>query len=185
MFFCEQCVFYTHSRHSLCEHTFEKHRPKPSTDPRSFDLLFVTRCVDGTFALCMDSLGKNDPPLVVSSKTAPQRKSAKEKKPVKQKRQNKTQASTLATGSPAKEEVRQVYIFMKHRRSYSPKEPTCLHSLSVEYQICREHTIRHMSHTQEILKRRRIRTKLNVGRMIDVIGACLKDIVNNIVSADR
>ncbi|CAF1004895.1 unnamed protein product [Adineta ricciae] len=61
MFFCDQCSFYTYSHYSLTQHMFEKHLPpvtehaRDFSNPKSFDLLYVTRCPDGTFALCMDS----------------------------------------------------------------------------------------------------------------------------------
>ena len=181
MFVCEQCSFYTYSHHSFCQHTFEKHRPPTSNDqrdPRSFDLLFVTRRADGTFALCTDPSEKKDSLTVVPPKTPSQRKPVKRKNARK-----KAHSSPVVTSAPTKKEsVAHAYIFMKHRRSYSSKQPTSLHSLSAEYQICREHTIRHMSHTQKTLKRRKTRQRINTGRSIDLIGECLKGIVNSIVS---
>ena len=185
MFVCEQCSFYTYSHHSFCQHTFEKHHPPVSNDqqdPRSFDLLFVTQCVDGTFALCAAPSGKKDPLTVVSPKTPTQQKPVKRKNPRK-----KAQPSSVVTRTPMKKKsVGHAYIFMKHRQGYSSTQPTYLHSLSAEYQICREHTIRHMSHTQKTLKRRKAGQKVNAGRSIDLIDECLKAIANSVVSdADR
>lgn len=181
MFVCEQCSFYTHSHHGFRQHTFEKHRPPTSNDqcdPRIFELLFVTRCADGTFALCADPSEKKDPSTVVPSKPPPKRKPVKRKNPRK-----KAQPLPEVSRTPTKKEsVAHAYIFMKHRRSYSSQQPTCLHSLSAEYQICREHTIRHMSRTQKTLKRRKPGQKLNADRSIDLIGECMKGIVNSVVS---
>jgi hypothetical protein len=65
---------------------FEKHNFNSIEDiheplnPKSFDLLYVTRCSDGTFALCMDSslslsttttnkISTNDQRFIISSAT--------------------------------------------------------------------------------------------------------------------
>ncbi|CAM4768355.1 unnamed protein product [Rotaria magnacalcarata] len=79
MFFCDQCPFYAYSHFNLSQHMFEKHicnlneNANDSENPKSFDLLYVTRCSDGTFALCMDSsshkVSTNDQRLIISSAT--------------------------------------------------------------------------------------------------------------------
>jgi hypothetical protein len=74
---------------------------------------------------------------------------------------------------------------MKHRRCYSVQYPPCLHSLAIEYSICREHTIRHMCGTQRILKKRKPIPKPTVLRLHDEVAVCLKTIVNNIVNLEE
>ncbi|CAF1217471.1 unnamed protein product [Rotaria magnacalcarata] len=79
MFFCDQCPFYAYSHFNLSQHMFEKHicnlneNANDSENPKSFNLLYVTRCSDGTFALCMDSsshkVSTNDQRLIISSAT--------------------------------------------------------------------------------------------------------------------
>jgi hypothetical protein len=59
------------------------------------------------------------------------------------------------------------------------------HSLTIEYNICREHTIRYMSHTQEIEKRRKFFNKFHNTRLIDEVANCLKTIVNHIVDVEE
>jgi hypothetical protein len=95
---------------------------------------------------------------------------------------NPQPSSSVIPKRPAiKEKQSNTYVLMKHRRCYSNRHPPCLHSLSLEYNICREHTIRHMCHTQGILNRRKFKPKLNKCNLIDEVALCLKTIVNHIV----
>jgi hypothetical protein len=210
MFFCDQCSFYTYSHYNLSQHLFEKHSINLIEDiteplnPKAFDLLYVTRCVDGTFALCMDSsltqtnkiANTTDQRLIISSATLneqPQNKSST-KKIIKQKELPTEEDNEVVfvpekrdapVRSKVKEKTNQTYALMKHRRCYSLKKSTCLHSLTLEYNICREHTIRHLSKTEDILKRRRFLRKFSKTRLIDEIANCLRTIVNQIVDNEE
>jgi len=219
MFFCDRCSFYTYSSYNLSQHLFEKHNLNlieeinEPLNPKSFDLLYVTRCSDGTFALCMDSsssssssttttnkISNNDQRFIISSATPndqQQNKPAK-KKLLKQKEFPNEEDNDIfllpekpyinnrsLIRSKRSEKPNQTYVVMKHRRCYSMKKLPCLHSLTLEYNICREHTIRHMSHTQNITKRRKFLTKFSKTRLIDEVASCLKTIVNNIVNSEE
>jgi hypothetical protein len=83
--------------------------------------------------------------------------------------------------SPEKGKQNQTFVLMKHRRCFSMKKSRCLHSLTLEYNICREHTIRHMCHTQGILKPRKFLTKFNTTLITDEVVSCLRTIVNQVV----
>ena len=98
---------------------------------------------------------------------------------------NPSSSSSIAKRSVLKEKQSNTYVLMKHRRCYSAKSLPCLHSLTLEYKICREHTIRHMSHTQELFKRRGLKPKSNIIRLIDEAANCLKSIVNNVVEMEE
>jgi hypothetical protein len=183
----------------------EIHEP---LNPKSFDLLYVTRCSDGTFALCMDSslsttnkISTNDQQFIISSATpTDQHQNKLPKKKILQKNQlsreedndivlitdkRETNHRRSLVQSKRKEKHNQTYVIMKHRRCYSMKKPSYSHSLTLEYNICREHTIRYMSHTQEIEKRRNFLNKFHNTRLIDEVANCLKTIVNNIVNAEE
>jgi len=220
MFFCEQCSFYTYSYYNLSQHIFEKHNLNlieeinEPLNPKSFDLLYVTRCSDGTFALCMDSSSSpttttttttnkvinNDQRLIISSATpndqhqikSPKKKIFKQKESLKEQNNDVVVLSEkrdinhrLLIDPKRKEKQNQTYVLMKHRRCYSMKKPSCLHSLTLEYNICREHTIRHMCQTQNIFKRRKFLTKFRNTRLIDEVASCLKTIVNTIVNSEE
>jgi hypothetical protein len=220
MFFCDQCSFYTYSYYNLAQHLFEKHNLNLIEDineplnPKTFDLLYVTRCLDGTFALCMDSsssslsattttnkISNNDQRFIISSATpndqhqtkSPKKKILKPKELLNNDEDNdivvlseKHDINTRSLTRPKrKEKLNQTYVLMKHRRCYSMKKIPCLHSLTLEYNICREHTIRHMCHTQDILKRRKFLNKFHQTRLIDEVANCLKTIVNNIVNNEE
>ncbi|CAF3603152.1 unnamed protein product [Adineta steineri] len=212
MFFCEQCSFYTYSHYTLSQHIFEKHSvTEPIHDPanpKAYDLLYVTRCQDGTFALCMDSSSSDttnkanntNQQLIISSATYNDQQQNKplKKKPLKQKellneddndivllteKCNTNHRSTICLKE--KEKNYQSYVLIKHRRFYSLKKPLCLHSLILEYNICREHTIRHMCQTQDILKRRKFITKFSKTRLVDEVADCLRTIVNDIINSEE
>jgi hypothetical protein len=181
-------------------------------NPKSFDLLYVTRCSDGTFALCMDSssssssatskISTNDQRCIISSATPndqhqnkPPKKKIIQKKQLppeedndivlitdKQETNNHPRSSSVQ--SKRKEKHNQTYIIMKHRRFYSRRKSPYSHPLTLEYNICREHTTRYMSHTQEIEKRRKFLKKFHNTRLIDEVANCLKTIVNQIVDAE-
>jgi len=218
MFFCDQCSFYTYSYYNLSQHLFEKHNLNlieeinEPLNPKSFDLLYVTRCADGTFALCMDSssssssttttnkISNNDQRFVISSATPNDQQQNKppKKKLVKSKEFLNEGDNDIVLLSEKPyinnrslirskriEKSNQTYVVMKHRRSYSMKKLPCLHSLTLEYNICREHTIRHMCHTQNITKQRKFLTKFSKTRLIDEVANCLKTIVNNIVNTEE
>ncbi|CAF0797332.1 unnamed protein product [Rotaria sp. Silwood1] len=231
IFFCHQCSFYTYSHHNLYQHIFEKHHSHfndDNFDPKKLDLLYVTRCQDGTFALCMDSsppqskistssstITHTDEQLSNSSTTnniqKPKRKPLKKKPPVqnkvldtdivllpeKQDIKSQPSSSSLSSSSlsssslPIKkhskstEKQTHTYVLMKHRRCFSGRNPLCLHSLTLEYMICREHTIRRMCKTQGILKRQNIQPKLTALRLIDEVSKCLKTIINDIVNMEE
>ncbi|CAF4282687.1 unnamed protein product [Rotaria sp. Silwood2] len=213
MFFCDQCSFYTYSHYNLTQHMFEKHtlsvheNTNDSLHPKSYDLLYVTRCSDGTFALCMDSSStktnktnnNNDQRLIISSAILNDQHTNKttKKKISKQKDLfNEDDSDILLLSdksdtnhrslinSKEKEKQNQTYVIMKHRRCYLMKKTYRLHSLTIEYNICREHTIRQMCHTQDIIKRRKFLTKFNQIQFIDEIANCLRTIVNHIVNSD-
>ena len=239
IFFCHQCSFYSYSQHNLYQHVFEKHHSIPHTDitdPKSLELLYITRCSDGTFALCMDSSS----PAVASAPVPPQpqppatiskaiekaiekaidatdqniKPKAQKRKPRQKKVQDNeivvlsekrepnpeplpSSSSTVASSSkptslsvipkrPAnKEKPNYTYVLMKHRRCYGSRHPPCLHPLSLEYNICREHTIRHMCHTQGIHKRRKFKPKPMQWNLIDEVALCLKTVINNVVEIEE
>jgi len=218
MFFCDHCSFYTYSYYNLSHHLFEKHNLNlieeinEPLNPKSFDLLYVTRCSDGTFALCMESssssssttttnkISNNDQRFIISSATPndQQQNTSPKKKLVKQKECSNEEDNDIfllseksyinnrsLIRSKRNEKSNQTYVVMKHRRSYSMKKLPCLHSLTLEYNICREHTIRHMCHTQNITKQRKFLTKFSKTRLIDEVANCLKTIVNNIVNTEE
>ncbi|CAF3778570.1 unnamed protein product [Adineta steineri] len=248
IFFCPQCPFYTYSHHSLYQHVFEKHNVNfhcDNTDPKNLDLLYVTRCSDGTFALCMDTSTPTTllsplpppPPLLplppqlatkpdeqIVRKAAvnnekPKRRTPRKKKPKKKAEDDdivflsekhdfnsqpssssslSSMATTIAARKPIlttaattpkspapKEKQTHTYILMKHRRCYAVRNPPCLHALTLEYNICREHTIRHMCHTQKIFKRRNFKIKLHARSLINEIARCLKKVVNKIVNLEE
>jgi hypothetical protein len=202
MFFCKQCSFYTYSYFNLSQHIYEKHNSNlienihESLNPKSFDLLYVTRCTDGTFALCMDSsttnkISNNVQRRIISSAT-PTADQYQTKLPIKQNSPQEGNDIVLITenhrsliNSKRKEKQNQMYILMKHRRCYSIKKKSCLHSLTLEYNICREHTIRQMSHTNDYKKRRKPFKIYSNTRLIDEVANCLKMVVNNIVDNEE
>jgi hypothetical protein len=182
------------------------------------ELLYLTRCPDGTFALCMDSSPPKPPtpppppkpdeqpiippPAVINKKPikpkTPRKKKPKQKKEedndivlIAEKRDtdlqpsSSTSTSTIAKHPKNKEKQPNTYVLMKHRRCYAVKYPPCLHSLSVEYSICREHTIRQMCHTQDIFKRRKFKPNSDIIRLIDEVANCLKTIVNDVVDMEE
>ncbi|CAF1667278.1 unnamed protein product [Rotaria magnacalcarata] len=210
MFFCDQCPFYAYSHFNLSQHMFEKHicnlneNANDSENPKSFDLLYVTRCSDGTFALCMDSsshkVSTNDQRLIISSATP---SNQQQNKPAKKKNSKLKESSNedendaavvsekshtnhrLLKHSKGKGKQNQTYVLMKHRRCYLMKKNSRLHSLTLEYNICREHTIRQMCLTQNILKQRKFLAKLHSTQFIDDIAICLRTIVNRIVNSEE
>jgi hypothetical protein len=84
-----------------------------------------------------------------------------------------------------REKSTNTYVLMKHRRCYSIQSPPCLHSLTLEYNICREHTIRHMCHTQRVLKRRKFIPKPKKLLLIEEVANCLKTIVNHVIDIEE
>lgn len=214
MFFCDQCPFYTYSNYSLSQHVFEKHivtlvdNSNEDSNSKSFDLLYVTRCADGTFALCMDSSpnatnqqsNSNDQRRIISSATFDneQHQNKLTKKTATKstetsrdddndvvvllEKSNKSQRTLIPSKEKGKQN--QTYVLMKHRKCYLMKKTLRLHSLTLEYNICRENTIRQMCHTQNILKRRKFLTKSHKIRFIDEISTCLRTIVNHIVNSE-
>ncbi|CAF1104089.1 unnamed protein product [Rotaria sordida] len=222
MFFCDQCSFYTYSHYNLNQHMFEKHilnvheHINDSSNPKSFDLLYVTRCSDGTFALCMDSSltktnnnnntttttnnnNNNDQRLIISSAVLNDQHTNKisKKKISKQKDffyeddndililSDKSDINHRSLiNSKGKEKQNQTYVIMKHRRCYLMKKTFRLHSLTLEYNICREHTLRQMCHTQDILKPRKFLTKFHQIQFNNEIANCLRTIVNYIINSE-
>jgi hypothetical protein len=202
---------------------FEKHHSIPHTDnidPKSLELLYITRCLDGTFALCMDSSSPSPAPATVpppplppasamTSKanekpTTAAEKITKPKTPKRKPRTKKVQdndiivlaeerdpnpqpssSSEIIKRPVAKEKPSNTYVLMKHRRCYSFRYPPCLHPLTLEYNICREHTIRHMCHTQGTLNRRKLKPKPNEHRLSDDVAMCLKTVVNRVVEIEE
>ena len=213
MFFCDRCSFYTYSHYNLSQHLFEKHNLnlieeiRDPLNPKTFDLLYVTRCPDGTFALCMDSslhpinkLTNTDHRLIISSaalqEQVPKKKLLKQKELLSteedhdivllpEKRAITTTNQRSLIRSKIKEKTNRKYVLMKHRRCYSLKKPTCLHSLTLEYKICREHAIQHICKTENILKRRHFLPKVSNIRLNDVIANCLRTLVNQIVDNEE
>jgi hypothetical protein len=84
-----------------------------------------------------------------------------------------------------KEKQINTYVLMKHRRCFSIRSPPCSHSLSLEYNICREHTMRQMCHTQGLLKRQKVKSNSNVSKLVDEVAFCLKTMVNHIVNTEE
>ncbi|CAF1213810.1 unnamed protein product [Rotaria sordida] len=223
IFFCHQCSFYTYSHHNLYQHIFEKHHSNfndDNFDPKKLDLLYVTRCQDGTFALCMDSSQpKRTTPIISSTIThtdeqlnnssiinnnqKPKRKPPKKKTPIQSKTEDSdivllsekhdtksqpsssSSSSSVTKHSTVTEKQTHTYVLMKHRRCFSNKNPLCLHSLTIEYSICREHTIRRMCKTQGILKRRKFQPKSKIFRLVEEVTKCLKTIVNDVVDMEE
>ncbi len=175
------------------------------------DLLYITRCSDGKFALCMDSSPTPPPtttkidekiisPTTNNTPPKPKRRNPRKKIP-KQKPADKDDdivvlsekpninpqpsSSSITKHPTPKEKPLHKYVLMKHRRCYSINNPTCLHSLTLEYNICRERTIRHMCQTHDILKRRILKPKLNRLSSIYEVAKCLKTIVNDVVNMEE
>ena len=92
--------------------------------------------------------------------------------------------SALIKVLPRKKIPTPTYILMKHRRCYSIRYPPCLHPLTLEYNICREHTIRQMCHTQGPLKRKRFHSKSTPLSIIEAVAKCLKAAVNAIIATE-
>jgi hypothetical protein len=145
-------------------------------------------------------------PIVSSEKT--NKPKTQRKRPPKQKKDQdndivvllekrdinpKPSSSSAATATAAavtkcpivKEKPTKRYILMKHRCCYAIRLPPCLHALTLEYNICREHTIRQMCHTQGILKRRKFKPKSDKLLLIDEAANCLKTVVNHIVDIEE
>ncbi|CAF3379496.1 unnamed protein product [Rotaria socialis] len=227
IFFCRQCSFYTYSQHGLYQHIFEKHTlnfHNDTIDPKNLDLLYVTRCQDGTFALCMDSsasktlistssiLANHDEQFNNSTAAAaavattttvnsknPKRKPLKKKESKPKKKEHNdivilsekmdvnSQPSTstsITKHSTSIEKQAHRYVVMKHRRYFSMRHSLCLHSLTLEYNICREYTVRRICKTQGAVKGRKIKSKLKLLTFIDDIANCLKIIINDIVDME-
>lgn len=207
IFFCRQCSYYSYSQHSLYQHAFEKHNSPPKNDnidPKSLDLLYVTRCQDGTFALCMDSsatkvtvpvpskIATNEEQQSSNSSTIINNKKPKRKAPKKKKIEQ--EVLLLPENQPSTSEIKypisniekqaHTYVVMKHRRCFSMKSPLCLHSLTLEYNICREHTLRRMFKKKGTLKRQKLVPKLKMPTIIEDVAYCLKAIVNDIVDIE-
>ena len=83
------------------------------------------------------------------------------------------------------EKSNKTYALMKHRPFFSMRKSSCLHALTLEYNICREHTIRHISHTEHIDKHRRSISLSPRTRLIDEVANCLKTVVNQIVDTEE
>ncbi|CAF0904277.1 unnamed protein product [Adineta ricciae] len=94
-------------------------------------------------------------------------------------------ASTMIKVLPRKKKPTPTYVLMKHRRCYSIRYPPCLHSLTLEYNICREHTIRQMCHTQGPLKRNGFHSKSTPLSIIEAVAKCLKATVNAIIVTEE
>ena len=183
MFFCHLCSFYTYSNHSLYQHMSDKHQSQPHTDPKQLDLLYVTRCSDGTFALCIDSAATDPVPAVKAKARKKWTRKNPYKTPEKAKIEVVPPPVTKPTRVATEEKPSRTFVLMKHRRCFSSKRVVCLHSLTVEYNACQEHTIRHMSRTHgTIRQRRRFPPITDTWRLIDEIATCLKCIVNTIVN---
>ena len=208
LFICQQCSFYTHSHYHYSQHLFEKHQANIAghtngrPNPKAFDLIYTKRCPDGHFALCcVDSSAsskKNDeqrcvPPISLANDPLPT-KSLKAT-PLKPNfasnvtesdvlrlpmRPDTTEQTVLRSKAKASKPNR-IYVLMKHRRCYARQESPCLHSLTLEYNICCEHTIRQMSQTQTMNKRHRRSVIVDRTRLKDEIARCLRTVVNQIV----
>ena len=208
VFFCQHCAFYTYSHYQLSQHMFEKHELNliedisDPLDPKAFDLLYLTRCADGTFALCMDAAApssskySHDQQLILSSTTlndqpllkATKKSSTKEDRNelvVSEEKRDTTAKPSSSERSRVKEKSNRNYLVMKHRRFYSLKRSPALHSITLEYNICRERMIRHMARTQDIIKRRANQAKSDERRLIDEISHCLRTTVNQIVDSEE
>lgn len=229
IFYCNQCSFYSYSHHHLYQHIFEKHSNHTAdiSDPKTLELLYITRCSDGTFALSTDTTptqSSQPPPPVLTpvptpsiqvpktlpkaserikstvNNEPPKRKSTRGRPrlrklpinevvvPVEKPDENLQTSSSLpaVNATPvSKEKSTYIYVLMKHRRCYSMSNPPCSHPLTLEYNICREHTIRHMCHTNNIVKRQKIKPKTNSKYLIVEVSKCLKFVVNEIVHKEH
>ena len=203
VFFCQHCAFFTYSHYQLSQHMFEKHDLNliediaTPLDPKAFDLLYLTRCADGTFALCMDaavpssSKYSHDHQLILSSTTlndqpmlkATKKSSTKDDRnePAMASDKRETPAKPLAERLTVKGTSNRNCVVIKHRRFFALKRSPALHSLTLEYNICRERFIRHMSRTQHTFQRRTNPATCDERRLIDEIAHCLRTTVNQIV----
>lgn len=173
-------------------------------DPKAFDLLYLTRCADGTFALCMDAAApssskySHDQQLILSSTTindqpslkATKKSSTKEERnesvvPAEKRDTTAKPPSSSSDRSIVKEKSNRNYLVMKHRRFYSLKRSPALHSMTLEYNICRERMIRHMSRTQDNVKRRANQAKSDERRLIDEISHCLRTTINQLIDSEE
>ena len=213
MFFCDQCSFYTYSHYNLFQHLFEKHELNPngnaddSLNPKAFDLLYVTRCPDGTFALCMESslstsnnATNNDQRLIISSAVVNSQRQnvlSKKKTPPQGKLFDEQDEDIAVLSeqhdishrplivSKKNDKQKQTFIIMKHQKHSSTEQSVLSHSLTLEYNIRREHTIRQMCHTQELLKRRKFLRQFYKTTFIDEVTNCLRTIVNNAADSEE
>ena len=224
IFFCHHCTFYSFSQHNLYQHIHENHptyAKNDNIDPKQLELLYITRCADGTFALCMDSSSSsssssmaasfprptnNKSPIPLNHKVikpkAVKTKPIKEKappKPPKEKRSTKDiviiseksdpqpSKSSITTNrqDSSKENQANTYVLMRHRRCFLARHSASLHSTTLEYNICREHTIRHMCQTPATIKRRKLPSVSRQGHLIDEVAICLKSMVNQLVDNEE
>jgi len=177
MFFCDHCSFYTYSYYQLSQHLFDKHHINLLNDvtqtlnPKSFDLLYVTRCQDGPFALCMDSSTKsttNDQQQRTIISSANPAEQTQNQSPKKKFLQSNEHLKTTPTS-----------IFMKQRNDFLLKKPSYSHSFTLEYNICRQQMIQKLNKTKIYSKP----TSCSL-RLIDEVANCLKTIVNQIIEQE-
>ncbi|CAF0870042.1 unnamed protein product [Adineta ricciae] len=151
---------------------------------------------------------KSSEPAPSKSKVHPFKRRAPRKEPVRKKNKNdeivvlsenvktnseprvstaRTPETTSAVTKvvPRKKKPTPTYVLMKHRRCYSIRYPPCLHPLTLEYNICREHTIRQMCHTQGPVNWKRFHSKSTPLSIIEVVASCLKATVNAIIVTEE
>lgn len=135
------------------------------------------------------------PPVTNNKPKAPKRKAPpKQKKepnnvpvvvPEKPDTTPKSPLLSIPTRPIAKETKLNTFVLIKHRRCFAYYSPPCLHSLTLEYNICRAHTIRHMCHRQGVLKQYKTKMKINKFKFDDEVGKCLKTVINQVVEIEE
>ncbi|CAF0939973.1 unnamed protein product [Didymodactylos carnosus] len=280
MFFCTQCCYYTYSRLQYYQHCHTEHAQTTLSlentnknmsitydfnlmNPENFDHLYVTRCNDGTFALCMDSsvnVNEDDCQIISSTKKQSNDGQKLETNPTPVKSQdvslptlpaeichdsddelrlfNKNASrdktiqdiniplsfqqqqsprtdrhqpkqsppppppapqtdnedillldNVVSPPSPVKEKLTRAYVSMKHRRSFCNKQQRSLQSLTLEYAICKEQTIRQMCRTNKQKRRRKkviLTTTNKLNKLLftnknNEIVSCINNIIDSMV----
>jgi len=192
LFFCQHCSYYTFSNYQLAQHLFDRHQinfleeiGQPS-NPALFDLLYLTRCADGTFALCMDgSTSPATPTTPTQNVSQPSSSSFNQSKsiPTKKRKIIRPEEPIVPVVEP-KQPVEHVeivekkatkFVLMKTRSFYSLRKPICLHSLTLEYGICRKEMLKKKFQCLTLTQRTD-----QPRRLTDEIAHCIRTIVNEI-----
>lgn len=210
LFFCHQCSFYTFSHHQLAQHLFDKHQlnfiedTSPPSNPSSFDLLYLTRCADGTFALCMDASAPNNAEPSSSAATTASTSSSssisflksvptkKRKIPIENgedtgislRKDSSTEPVAPKPMEIVEKPVKRLFL-MKTRGCFTFRRPMCLHALTLEYRICRNAALKEKFPSTSQSERKCSRSNDQPRRLIEEIAHCIRTVVNEIVAKEE